>query len=89
MWLHAQGYHSSHVAVLSNGKAVPDAVLSAAAEICAYYSAGRGASKVAVDCCARRQVKKPPKANAGFVIYSGYSTVLVKPDAHTELLRLN
>ncbi len=89
LWLHAQGYHSSHVAVLSNGKAVPDAVLSAAAEICAYYSAGRGASKVAVDCCARRLVKKPPKANAGFVIYSGYSTVLVKPDAHTELLRLN
>lgn len=86
LWLHTQGYHSSHVAILSGGKDVPDGVLSAAAEICAYYSDGRGASKVPVDYCARKLVKKPPKANAGFVIYSGYSTVLVSPDAHAELL---
>lgn len=85
LWLHAQTYHSSHVAVITEGKPVPDGVIQAAAEICAYYSEGRGASKVSVDYCPKKLVKKPPKANAGFVIYTDYSSILVMPDAHGEL----
>ena len=85
LWLHTQGYHSSHVAILSGGKPVPDEVLLAAAEICAYYSDGRAGSKIPVDYTRRAFVKKPPKANAGFVIYTDYKTVLVSPNAHEEL----
>ena len=44
---------------------VPDASLLAAAEIAAYYSKGRGGSKVAVDYTFRSQVKKPPGAKTG------------------------
>ena len=85
LWLHTQGYHSSHVAILSGGKPVPDEVLIAAAEICAYYSDGRAGTKIPVDYTRRAFVKKPPKANAGFVIYTDYKTVLVNPNAHEEL----
>ena len=49
MWLHTHGYHSSHVAIICDGKPVPDGVLLAAAEICAYYSDGRGGTKIPVD----------------------------------------
>ena len=82
IWLHTQKYHSSHVAVITNGKAVPDNVLGVAADICAYYSDGRNGSKIPVDYTKKKYVKKPPKSNAGFVIYTDYSTVLAEPDSH-------
>ena len=87
IWLHTQNYHSSHAVILAEGKAVPEEVILTAAEICAYYSDGRGASKVPVDYCQRRFVKKPPKANAGFVIYTDFKTMLAEPNGHGELLK--
>ncbi|MDE5729041.1 MAG: NFACT RNA binding domain-containing protein, partial [Clostridia bacterium] len=87
LWLHTQTYHSSHAVILTEGKPVPDGVILTAAEICAYYSDGRGASKVPVDYCLRRFVKKPPKTNAGFVIYTDYKTLLAEPNGHGELLK--
>lgn len=85
LWLHTQKYHSSHVVVIAEGREIPDGVLKVAAEICAYYSDGRGKDKVPVDYTARQNVKKPPKSHAGFVVYSDYKTALVQPNAHTEL----
>ena len=85
IWLHTQNYHSSHVVILCDSKEVPDGVLLKAAEICAYYSDGRAGNKIPVDYTKRKFVKKPPKANAGFVIYTDYKTVLVEPDGHAEL----
>lgn len=85
IWLHTQNYHSSHVVIVTAGKAVPDSVLQVAAEICAYYSDGRAGNKIPVDYTKRQFVKKPPKCNAGFVIYTDYKTVLVDPDAHAGL----
>ena len=81
-WLHTQGYHSSHVAIISEGREIPDSVLLAAAEICAYYSDGRNGTKIPVDYTRRKFVKKPPAANAGFVIYTDYKTILVEPASH-------
>ena len=89
IWLHTQGYHSSHVIISSRGEAVPDSVLQAAAEICAYYSDGRNGSKIPVDYCQRRFVKKPPRSNAGYVVYTDYKTTLAVPDAHGELAASN
>lgn len=82
MWLHTQGYHSSHVVIVCEGREVPDSVLLAAAEICAYYSDGRSGTKIPVDYTRRKFVKKPPSSHAGFVIYTDYKTILVKPAGH-------
>lgn len=84
LWLHTQKYHSSHVVVLGNGKPIPDEVIKFAAEICAYYSDGKDGDKIPVDYCKKKFVKKPPKAKAGFVIYSNYSTALTTPNPHAE-----
>ena len=85
LWLHTQKYHSSHVAVISGGRTVPDNVIKVAAEICAYYSDGRGGSKIPVDYTLKKFVKKPPASNTGFVIYTDYNTALAEPDKHIEI----
>lgn len=84
IWLHTQKYHSSHVGIISDGREIPGDVLTAAAEICAFYSDGKAGNKIPVDYTKKKFVKRPPKANAGFVIYTDYKTVLVNPDAHKE-----
>lgn len=78
VWLHAQKYHSCHVVVKSGGKPVPDGVLLFAASVCARFSDAKG-GKIPVDYCLVKHVKKPPKAKAGFVVYTDYKTVLVDP----------
>lgn len=89
IWLHTQKYHSSHVAVITDGRDVPDGVIKVAAEICAHYSDGKDGAKIPVDYTRKKFVKKPPKTDAGFVIYTDYKTALAKPDAHRELLKEN
>lgn len=59
-------------------------MLLAAAEICAYYSDGRGGTKIPVDYTRRKFVKKPPASNAGFVTYTDYKTILVEPKNHAD-----
>ncbi len=82
IWLHAQKYHSSHVIIAIRGGQVRDELLLYAAEICAYYSDGRESDKLPVDYCKRKFVKKPSKSKAGFVTYTDYKTLLVKPNKH-------
>ena len=84
IWLHTQKYHSSHVIIALEGRQVWDELLLYAAEICAYYSDGRDSDKIPVDYCKKKYVKKPNKSKAGFVIYTDYKTILVKPNAHKE-----
>ena len=82
VWLHTQKYHSSHVIIATQGGQVCDEVLLFAAEVCAYYSDGREGDKIPVDYCKRKFVKKPNKSKAGFVVYTDYKTILVKPNKH-------
>lgn len=82
IWLHAQKYHSSHVGVITEGKSVPQSVLLAAAEICAYFSEVKNGEKIAVDYALKKFVKKPKKAAPGFVTYTGYKTLYVAPAPH-------
>lgn len=84
LWLHVKTFHSSHVAVLCEGKEPPDEVIKFAAEVCANFSEARGKDKVAVDYTLKKYVKKPGGANAGFVVYTDFNTIIVAPDAHTE-----
>lgn len=82
IWLHTQKYHSSHAIIFTEGRQVRDETLLYAAELCAYYSDGRGGDKIPVDYCKRKFVKKPSKSKAGFVIYTDYKTLLVTPKNH-------
>ena len=84
IWLHAQKYHSSHVIIVTQGGQVSDETLVFGAELCAYYSDGRDSDKIPVDYCKRKFVKKPSKSKAGFVVYTDYKTLLVKPNPHRE-----
>lgn len=84
LWLHAKDYHSAHVGIITNGRAVPNEVLLYSAQICARYSSGAGGGKIAVDYTMRKFVKKPPKAKPGFVLYSENKTLLVDPQDETE-----
>ena len=88
MWLHTSKIHSSHVVIINDkGGEIPDNVIVAAAEICAYYSQANGGSKIPVDYTARSNVKKPNKAPLGFAVYNAYNTVLVNPDRHVTQLK--
>ncbi len=82
-WLHARGRHSCHVIVRTNGKEPPEDVLRFAAAVCAKYSDGKG-DKLPVDCTRAKHVKKPPKAKAGFVTYTNFTTLLGDPQEAEE-----
>lgn len=88
LWLHTQKIHSSHV-VIVNGKSydVPLETVIKAAEICAFYSQANGGTKIPVDYTLKSNVKKPPKAPLGFVIYPTYQTILVNPNRHVAQLK--
>lgn len=77
IWLHAQKYHSCHVVIRTNGRAVPDTVLEFAARICARYSSAKG-ERIPVDYCRLKYVKKPKGSRAGFVVYTDYKTILAE-----------
>lgn len=83
IWLHAQKYHSCHVVIKTEGKPVPENALLFAAGICARFSDGKG-DKIPVDYCFVKYVKKPPKAKAGFVVYTDYKTVYPPPANENE-----
>jgi len=88
MWLHTQKIHSSHVLIVNdkNGE-IPFDVIEKAAEICAFYSQASGGTKIPVDYTLKSNVKKPPKAPLGFVIYPTYQTISVNPDRHIDKLK--
>ena len=79
-WLHTLKIHGAHVIIPTTG-AEPDAeTLEDAACIAAFYSKGRGGTKVPVDYTKVRYVKKPGGAKPGMVIYTDYKTIFVTPD---------
>ncbi len=80
MWFHAKGVPGSHVLLKAEGRELPDADMTEAAEIAAFNSdAGRG-HQVPVDYTDVRNVKKPGGAKPGFVIYKTNLTAYVTPD---------
>ncbi|MDR2501874.1 MAG: NFACT family protein [Oscillospiraceae bacterium] len=83
VWLHSKGNHGAHVILRTGGNPPRKSDILEAASIAAYYSAGRGDTRVAVDWCLAKFVKKPQGAKPGMVIYSDYKTVIAAP-AHQE-----
>lgn len=84
IWLHALGYHGSHVIIFASGTTPPDNVINFAAEIAAFYSGGSKADKVPVDYTYKKFVKRNPNGKLGMVTYTNQKTAYVKPNEHKE-----
>lgn len=83
MWFHAKNMPGSHVIIKTEGDAeLPDKTYEEAARLAAYYSAGKGSPKVEIDYTLRRNLKKPPKAKPGFVIYHTNYSMNIEPNIH-------
>ena len=79
IWLHAQKVHGSHVIIACGGTTPPDDTVTQAAQLAAYYAETSGGQNIPVDVTPVKQVKKPPNAKPGMVIYHTYRTVIVNP----------
>lgn len=80
-WFHAKGMAGSHVIVkMGADKELPDRTFEEAGRLAAYYSKGRTAPKVEIDYTERKNLKKPPAAKPGFVIYHTNYSLVIEPD---------
>ncbi len=81
MWFHAKQMAGSHVIVkLGTADQLPDRTYEEAARLAAHYSKGKNAPKVDVDYTERRNLRKPPHARPGFVIYHTNYSMTIEPD---------
>ena len=81
LWFHAKKMPGSHVIVrLGTADDIPDRTYEEAARLAAHYSKGKDAPKVEIDYTRRRNLKKPPQAKPGFVIYHTNYSMLIEPD---------
>ena len=87
IWFHAKNGRSSHVLLKVQGKRLNDNVITTCAEICAYFSADRESDKTEVVYTEKRYVKKPPQSPLGFVTYTDYKSVMVKPNMHEDMIK--
>lgn len=79
LWFHARGVPGAHVILRTGGRAPTEPEIAAAASAAAYFSAARGAGRVAVDYTARKHVRKPKDSKPGMAIYERETTVQVIP----------
>ena len=89
LWLHAQKVHGSHVIISCGGTTPPDDTVTQAAQLAAHYAETTGGQNIPVDVTPVKQVKKPPNAKPGMVIYHTYRTVIVNPYADIVVDELN
>lgn len=81
MWFHAKQMPGSHVIVkLEGASELPDSTYEEAGRLAAYYSSGKEAPKVEIDYTKRGQLKKPPGAKPGYVIYHTNYSMISVPD---------
>lgn len=81
LWFHAKEMPGSHVIVkLEGAEDVPDTTYEEAARLAAYFSAGKTSPKVEIDYTRRGNLKKPPQANPGYVIYHTNYSMVALPD---------
>ena len=86
IWFHTQDIQSSHLILRLNVEP-DDMILSKVAQYAAYFSKARETSKVPVDYTYIKNIKKPPGAPLGFVIFNTHQTMIVepkKPDNYNE-----
>jgi len=79
-WFHAKQKPGSHVVMQSGREEPSERDFTEAAMIAAVYSGYSGGENVPVDYTKVKQVKKPPNAKPGYVIYHTNWTAYVNPD---------
>ncbi len=87
LWMHARDRPGSHVVIQTGGDpdGVPERVRLRAAQLAAYYSKGRGATKVPVICTRIKHLKKPKGAKPGLVLVTREEgSLLVAPAAEED-----
>lgn len=77
-WFHAKNRPGSHVVLFAEGEEPPERDFTEAAEIAAFYSSAEGGS-VEVDYTLVKNLRKPPNAKPGFVIYHTNWSCVVTP----------
>lgn len=79
-WFHVQGDFGSHVLVKAKQKVdvLPDEILLKACLLAAKYSERAFDSKVNVIFTKRKYLRKPPKANLGYVTYKNEKEITVE-----------
>ena len=78
IWFHTQDIQGSHLILRLNVEP-DDMILSKVAQYAAYFSKARETSKVPVDYTYIKNIKKPPGAPLGFVIFNTHQTMIVEP----------
>ncbi|MCI8497609.1 MAG: fibronectin/fibrinogen-binding protein [Clostridiales bacterium] len=81
VWLHTRNIPGSHTVIRAAGKPVSEETMVLAATLAASHSRAKDSSQVPVDYTLIKNVKKPPGAKPGRVIYSDFKTLFVTPDA--------
>lgn len=85
LWFHAEGMPGSHVLVRNPRKAeVPPAVIERAASLAAYYSKGKGATKVPVAYTEAKYVRKPKGARPGSVVLRERRSCMAVPRSDSQ-----
>lgn len=83
IWFHAKNVPGSHVVLFTNGTPmddIPERDFTEAATVAAVYSKVGEAKNAPVDYTLIRQLKKPPQAKPGMVIYHTNWSAYVTPD---------
>ncbi len=87
VWFHTKNGRSSHLLLKVQGRKLTEKIITVCAEICAYYSADRESDKTEVVYTEKRYVKKPTQSPLGFVTYTDYKSLSVKPDVHEDMIK--
>ncbi|SMP08772.1 Predicted component of the ribosome quality control (RQC) complex, YloA/Tae2 family, contains fibronectin-binding (FbpA) and DUF814 domains [Desulfurobacterium pacificum] len=88
LWFHVKDIPGSHVILMREKNEPPtkeELELSASAAV--FFSKARNGGKVKVDYVEVKNLKKPPKSKAGFVIYRGEKSVLIDDKPFREFLK--
>jgi len=80
LWLHTKDIPGSHVIIRAQRQEVPFRTIIEAAKLAAFYSKASQSQNVPVDYTYVKNVRKPPGAKPGMVIYENYQTVFVNPE---------
>lgn len=75
LWFHTKDCAGSHV--LLKGTNPPDEVILACCELAKQYSSASNSSKIGVVYTKHKYLRKPPKANPGYVTYKNEKEIII------------
>lgn len=78
LWFHTHNIAGSHVLLrIESGQTVNDKIIFECAKLAKEYSSAKDSSKVGVIYTKAKNLKKPPGANPGYVIYKNEHEIII------------